>query len=138
MKENEWVSINDRLPRIGEEVSIVHKIINPESIGAFDIYKNYLMAYDDSTYQWHHNFLKGIVTYWRPIQEKRPDFSKLREGDLLRVFWDSNKSFGKFDEIDSFDFMIIDQSSCCKLHIKINDIKKITRINLEEQKFEEI
>jgi len=134
MKENEWVSINDRLPRIGEEVSIVHKIINPESIGAFDIYKNYLMAYDDSTYQWHHNFLKGIVTYWRPIQEKRPDFSKLNSGDLIQFELDNGeKVLGLLEKFKGSE-LILETS----YGYGLDSIKKITRINLEEQKFEEI
>lgn len=81
-----------------------------------------------------------------------PDFSKLNRGDLLIVEVEFN--YGKipethvapgfFNKIDRDEFpfnffmgsSFSDSASSCR--VKLEEIKKITRINIEDRTFEEI
>jgi hypothetical protein len=144
-KINEWINIRKELPKIDQlvEVKFYHPWLSDPFIekAKFSVSNEGFIGFLNSN-----ELLYDIdrISGWRPITEKLPDFSKLKEGDFLHVEWQNEKrilvsvSIGKFDEIDSCGFFIIKSSDCCRFHIKINDIKKITRINIEDKTFEEI
>lgn len=142
---SEWISVYDQLPKIDKRY-IVGNEKNADgdikTIGEDVFHCVTFHPFRPCVYCWMINHTG--VTHYKEIAEKRPDFSKLKNGDFIHVEWQYENrvlvrmSIGKFDEIDSCGFFIIKSSDCCRFHIKINDIKKITRINLEEKIFEEI
>jgi hypothetical protein len=80
-------------------------------------------------------------------QEKKPDFSKLKEGDFIVI--DLNYAnipyAGFFLKIENEMRILVFHKSChgkgcsmCHAGILLTGIKKITRINIDKQTFEEI
>ena len=149
MSDN-WISIEDNLPKIGHIIEI--KTEKPLSImnATFTIIN---WCSENSNYHVNHKHtdvfvFKGLigdyinnVTHWRPIQEKRPDFGKLKNGDLVIIEnVDGFKQAGFFVKIfysDQFQMSYkSDQSNY--FYVKFEKCKKITRINIEKQTFEEI
>lgn len=144
MSDEGWISVFDRLPKIGEEVEMVYCIKDPKKITPNDIYINHIWADDYSTYQWHLYKEKGkIATHWRPLKEKRPDFGKLREGDIIYFCVEEIIICGMITFINE---ELLEISPIIKGYhyggnvydYMLNKIKKITRINIEKQTFEEI
>jgi len=77
-----------------------------------------------------------IPTHCRQIQEKRPDFGKLNEFDLIVIDNDMVAYFKTLEDKNIYcSFVKIPN---IVFPTAINSIKKITRINLEKQTFEEI
>ncbi len=135
MKENEWVKIEDSLPKIGVNVQLKFTDMT-ESTGTLEYfkYKNGL-----SFGCWN----LSSITHWRYPTEKPLDFSKLKRGDLIIIenVDKSNDVCAYFKElIDSKIFVdpYRELDSDHSFHRYKQTTKKITRINLEEQKFEEI
>ena len=77
----------------------------------------------------------------REKKEKRPDFCKLREGDLLIIDYKSEKQhlgyFYKFHCREAFEVHSTNDYEW-SFNVETSEVKKITRINLETQTFEEI
>lgn len=142
MKENEWISTRDAMPGIGCVVKIMYQGDELTSEFYYSNSKNKLVFY----YNDHVHIDPENVSQWKKIPEKRPDFSKLKEGDLVILSTKKSDSFivGYIVEktIDYDSFAI---NPCNKVHysgscytFRNNAITKITRINLEKQTFEEI
>lgn len=139
--EDEWIDINDQLPKIGELIEVVVPILYRQSIekSIFTFNNNEYSFYFKSEYSekpWHN------IKKWRHIKEKRPDFGKLREGDFIAIETNNricNMAVGFFCGFDiDGDLMIGIQKSNHHEAIYRSEIKKITRINLETREFEEI
>ena len=135
MKENEWISIFDSLPNIGEEVeemSVTDCVKSSPRKVKLKVLSDYIVW--DTGY----GYSSG-TTHWRPIKEKRPDFSKLRDGDIIVLEYithkkDVNRIYPI--KVHSMNERVIFSETSG--NFLFTGIKKITRINLEEQKFEEI
>lgn len=129
MKENEWINVEDRLPGINTVVELKAKTLEKDG---FDF--QYSAALSE---------LKTIhhIKCWRHIQEKRPNFSKLRKDDFIQIERECKKwkMFGGF--VYGFDsngnLLIGTAKGSWSRSTSLEYIKKITRINLEEQTFEE-
>jgi len=124
MKENEWVNADDMLPGLNQVADL---------------------RYSDGVHVQgclKHFTINGLIK-WRYTTPKRPDFSKLKKGDLIFVStkckayeqvgfychpYDQTIRLTEFKDLDSMVYQ----------HIEVKDITKITRINLEEKTFEEI
>lgn len=140
MKENEWVSVLDELPKIGKDILIKSLTrwngeytaqLNKESFCGTEvlIFRNGPWAY--------------MPTHWKYPVEKRPDFSKLRKGDLviLELDYDRDSKVGYVmylghDALSTTRYKFME--GCSAIENAYFEIKKITRINLEEKTFEEI
>ena len=121
---SEWIRVEDRLPGIDTIVELK--------------FNEYGREYQYSSK------LSSLVTlshmtHWRPIPEKRPDFSRLRKGDIVVIEYSTHKK-----DVDGLypikihsmnDIVIYSETSGNYL---FEGIKKITRINLENETFEEI
>jgi hypothetical protein len=115
---DEWIKITDSMPPIDKEISL--------KIESF--------AHD--------------VVYWRYLTEKRPDFGKLNIGDKLIIEIMPNDSkgskvieyFGYFQGISEANMFEISINTYSFIGdcISVSRVKKITRINIEKQTFEEI
>lgn len=156
MSDN-WISIEDNLPKIGHIIEI--KTEKPLSImnATFTIIN---WCSENSNYHVNHKHtdvfvFKGLigdyinnVTHWRPIQEKRPDFGKLNIGDKLIIEIMPNDSkgskvieyFGYFQGISEANMFEISINTYSFIGdcISVSRVKKITRINIDKQTFEEI
>lgn len=137
IREDEWIKVIERLPNINEEVEVynVHNTIQKAKLMKAGF--NYCWV----PTVWY-------VEMWRHIQEKKPDFSKLNRGDLLLVHYpveDLDEGRAISGHLVAQDKDILWLSSCYSNYVtysghanrKIN-IKKIIRINIENQTFEEI
>src|SRR5688500_5705106 len=137
MKDNEWVSVQESLPGIGKKVKVKN------NLGV--IVKAYIRINIEGEYEFVNEdgfvFYAVSVKEWQYIPEKRPDFSKLRNADFIFLeFKSGRKSSAFFDCIAQEEYMIlrVSTSSIATMEESLKEIKKITRINLEEQTFEEI
>ena len=148
MKETEWVKFGDELPKLGKTIEVLKD--NGELIGNIQG----KICYNGSGIDFKSlDFIRESINIhrlsgWRYQSEKRPDFSKLQDGDLL-VIEEENIRVGYFrkieieEEDDNDKSLYIDLSQCKDVDdggafIPLYKIKKITRINLEEKTFEEI
>jgi hypothetical protein len=138
--EDGWIRVFDSMPPLNREVEVK---LQDKTIKRITMRNHAFMDYFISVPDPHVN---STILWWRHIKEKRkPDFGKLREGDLIIVEWKNEKNekgkfVGFFDSLgdDSIyinpdigeDFRSID---CA-----IDYIKKITRIDPVKQTFEEI
>lgn len=147
--EDEWISFYEEMPQINKEIELkFYRGHTPEKINAtLKVLAMWTHGYFGFVYH-DGNEEKELtlvpVESWRPIKEKRPDFGKLREGDLIIVEWKYEKNNG-INISAGFIYAInyyIEISTWKKGHDKnhiIKDcIKKITRIDLETREFEEI
>lgn len=132
---DEWISVEEILPPMNIKIQLKRRRFcfkNDISEGIF------IFNYEHSCYMFSDLFGNQIhVTHWRQIKEKRPDFSKLKYGDILAVeFIDDNRIIGSTFRGIREDIDIITLGGGAD-H-RISCIKKITRINLKEKTFEEI
>ena|ERR1700689_1325080 len=145
----DWIKFEDKMPPINKTVEVKEEgVFSTRTIKSRLLRENgnfcfYLINDKD-------NFEKAKIThpmYWRYIIEKRPDFSKLKKGDLINIVWESayelfeeSGYFIKIDELDSCIILMTGPDGYGeKFHSDyIYNIKKITRINLKEKTFEEI
>lgn len=143
-----WICVFDELPKLGKDVELVCDKVSIREIQKEDININHLWAEDSGAYLWHIKN-KGIACYWRYPKQKRPDFGKLREGDLIVVdgiysgfiesIEDQYIGLGSFSETKKAIFIVSKKGSYHpKELLFIDKIKKITRLNLETREFEEI
>jgi hypothetical protein len=135
MKENGWISVCESLPKTDSVVDIMVVGTSEEFTANF---KNEKLCGAD-VFLFRKNYRVYDVVRWRYPIEKRPDFSKLMDGDFIIIEYpirnDGNdgKYFVRFSS--SNENVIFTKSSGNYL---IEGIKKITRINIEKQIFEEI
>jgi hypothetical protein len=151
-KIKEWRNIRQELPKINQlvDVKFNHQWLHDTFIekAKFSVSNEGFIGFLNS---------KGLlydidrISGWRPIPEKRPDFSKLKEGDLIYIdlnyanieYIQNAHFFLRMDE-DEIRTLVFHKSchgkgcSLCHSGIGISGIKKITRINIEEKTFEEI
>lgn len=133
MLDDVWISVSDSLPGVGETVEL--KLLDGRvcmvrfsfSIGVISTMRD--------------------VTHWKRFMvfpERRPDFSRLNINDLVSItFMGGGNICGYIvkyksdDQISIHPFEKQEWSGSCYTNPK-KIIKKITRINLDEKKFEEI
>jgi hypothetical protein len=138
MKENEWISIKEQLPPPEKKC-----LVGSENYGVMsELGEDVLCSLYNYRSQTHY-FEWGVnrigITHWKKLKEKRPDFSKLKEGDLIVIIpKHHNKYFaGYIISLDDDSVQItIGNKDYQGFHESF--IKKITRINLEEKTFEDI
>ncbi len=147
---DEWISIQDRLPKLGERIDVETE--KPLSIMCATLKKFSFCQKHEPDHRYHGHDDSYVfydrkweiinhVTRWRPLQEKRPDFSKLNYGDLVAILYHEREDlyvcfFKKLTE--EFFIAACHESTGKTIDFPIRNIKKITRINLEKQTFEEI
>jgi hypothetical protein len=141
MNENDWISVDDSLPGINKEV--VFKFIDDQTCigkikrGSVNIVNKLFACNSDD------NLLAlGNITHWRQIPEKLPDFSRLNNGDLIIIYCKNNAD-SKVGIIVQFEDGCLETTRYLDsrgqiINNAISEIKKITRINLEDKTFEEI
>lgn len=138
---NEWIRCDERLPKVNEKIFVGNKQEGCEvtEYGQNFLSSHYFASLHRNGYIWLYP-MNGI-THWRPIPEKRPDFSKLNNGDLIVV---ENNICGYVisisKDLDTVTIGYIKSNDYMKhsFHCEYFENKKITRINIEEQTFEEI
>lgn len=141
MSGREWISVFNRMPGINMQVEILFKDGKERKAG-FD-WSSHLkqFVFSDSS---DLVYCSENITHWRPIPEKRPDFSKLKEGDFIileteddtiyrAIFLGNHKDWEYPVEI-----IYSDRIGYTRRTIKLEIIKKVTRINTETKTFEEI
>ena len=140
MSDN-WIKFEYEMPKLTQEVELIYKdgeIIKAKLLmSSCDGASCFLFDSEDKKDYIKPFYLKG----WRPLPEKRPDFGKLREGNLIAIsYYERNQIYvGFFNNYFDDDYIEISSHkngsgiTFCK-----KKINKITKINLEEQKFEEI
>jgi hypothetical protein len=132
-----WISVDDALPKIRKKVEtakLIDGVISQICENCLDIHTHCCSNYILFCYKWIIPYYNP--THWREIREKRPDFSKLNSKDLIII---NDICAGYFNLIGDEEITISMYAVEAITHtIPINNIKKITRINLEEQTFEEI
>ncbi len=141
MNENEWISVEDSLPGAQKIVELKFKNAHIyEGKISFDN-AGHIAFKDERGIEYYFENL----THWREIPEKRPDFSKLNEGDLINIEEVGGENIcAYFIKICSnshkefIDLTIRKKSDSTWTTICVEFIKKITRINIAEKTFEEI
>lgn len=140
---DEWISIEDSMPPINKNVEVLTTGNHKHEACLIYICDGFCLS--------KFEFKSGSssrainVTHWRPLPENKPDFGKLKEGDPLIVQF----SYGlttllTFIKIDNAEYPFLGYFYSPSAHEVISarspldEIKKITRINLEKQTFEEI
>lgn len=132
-----WISRYSALPGIGAKVEtdgLAGKFIASLSLNG---------EYIEWRRMSDHKIVTGIKC-WRNIQDKRPDFEKLKEGDLINIEYFHPKEgiliysgyFYKFCG-GMFVLSILHRKGHTESFYS-GQVKKITRINLETKEFEEI
>jgi hypothetical protein len=134
---NEWRTLEEEIPRLNQEAEI--ELNNGKILRSkFSIFNNYYAFITPLIYP-------VDIKCWRPIpQERKPDFGSLREGDMV-IFY----TFDDMEKIEYCSFIVDKKNDDCigfsfradmdpDVWIHYEDIKKITRINLETKEFEEI
>jgi len=152
MKENEWVSIKDAMPAMKRSIDVRFRFGVDDyecRSGIFD-YSSHISGFCFVDPKDKIIFNQGYITHWRYSVKKRPDFSKLKKGDAIIVDYcvhTESKMIGFFCGIhkesngDSLICVSTDLSNRSSGDVDkcfLEYVKKITRINLDTQKFEEI
>lgn len=147
MKENEWINPREVLPKIGQLVEVKFHASVGDSVenSKFDINDNGYIGFLNPRkimYDFHQ------IMGWRHIPEKRPDFSRLIYLDKIVVKYEvdgeTSETIGFFSRVYGsqcqFLEVLSDKVMDCAVidECPLSRITKITRINLEEKKFEEI
>jgi hypothetical protein len=145
MKESEWIDPREKLPKIDQFVevsfSVRGKLFEVQRV-KFSINQNGFIGFIGEM-----GLMCNIdsILGWRPISEKRPDFSRLRNGDLLMIYSknEAHKSGFLFDirKDGRHEELLMTHYQECRSYgwfKNTDEIKKITRINLEHKTFEEI
>jgi hypothetical protein len=147
MNNDEWIKFEDAMPRLNQEIEIQfddNRILKVHLVKEAD-HKGWIINFV------LFNDLKGEanlerVVGWRPLQEKKPDFSKLKEKDMLRL----TLRFGKEEEIFIGFLVCMDENILTMSPIFTapyphnsfsyhkSTVKSIIRINPETKEFEEI
>lgn len=140
MENEDWISIEDSLPGINKPVNIksVDKNGN-EYIGTAEFIKHKEVI----TYR-----ADSIFTHWRPLPKRDPDFSKLNKGDLICITYYPRQKFkiiGFFESVDydSKAILLYSNNGAAQhaggiYYVDLVDALQIMRINIGENKFEEI
>jgi hypothetical protein len=83
---NEWIQFDDQMPKLNQEIEIKFNDEQIEkAIFKANRFKEYfVIEYDSETGIKYANLNR--CNYWRPIKEKRPDFKKIKYGDLKMYF----------------------------------------------------
>lgn len=140
-----WISVYDALPGFGEEAEVLFRNKGIEKAkfrrthGGIEIHGRGTI------------FDENEMTHWRYPKERKPDFGKLVEGDLIIIEWsmrepifrttDKGKACGFFNYFIDEELILrtdYNREKCEKDEIRKDLITKITRINLDEKTFEEI
>ena|ERR1700720_2753441 len=143
--DNSWISIHERLPEILKKAMV--KTERP-----YSILSGYLKVKTDNCCSERVYFefedingnIMNKITHWRYIEERKPDFSKLNEGDFIHIEYYKFKDiifkeFGYLYKIVPDNALYITSlEGSLGLQIILENIKKITRIDIEKQTFEEI
>lgn len=154
MTDEKWVSVKDEMPGIGKKVQVTFssgryeelnfKIDDVGGLGFFDQNGTIYFSYK--------------ISHWRYPIDKRPDFSKCNDGDFVYIITNENKSYYGiiYKASQLFEHSVDNAHTVSEVlllgteHIKNEahlyaqnrlfreNIKKITRINLEKNTFEEI
>lgn len=138
MSDKGWISVKNKLPEINKTVEVIE-----EDAFSCRIVKARLMNNEIGNFSFY-NFHEKInhPLKWRPNPEKRPDFSKIKQGDLILVDPKNTPVLvvGYLNNIyDKFLYLNMTSILSSKNYeILKEEIKKITRINLESKTFEEI
>ncbi len=144
---DEWISIEKNMPPINKKVEVL----------TYGDYKHEacLIYISDGFCLSKFEFKVGSasratnITHWRHIQEKRPNFSKLREGDLIEILIKDKYISAREPEVFLYHFSEINIDNIILFPVSYSHykeyfnfpvcrIKKITRISIEKQTFEEI
>lgn len=105
MKENEWISCDERLPKVNEKILVGNK---QEGCHVTDIGENVFSSYYDCNL-YRHGYIWLVpmngITHWRRIPEKQPDFSKINNEitDTDRMDFLENESETRKWLINQFD-----------------------------------
>lgn len=144
MSDDGWIDFEDKMPNLNEEIEIrYYNDIKHD----YEICKSNLRYRISSNSFYFDNCGVKKIEDWRPFRKKRPDFGKLKEGYLIVYEWENKpknsigKTAGFFDKIyggaiQTYSDILSDEGSLDIVNMDL--ITKITRINLEEKKFEEI
>lgn len=133
--DESWIKFADQMPKLKQEIEV--KFEDESTYKAKLEYDSYPDRFFIQSEQGIANVKR--CKYWRPIKEKRPDFSKLKKDDILLLKYRGCENTP--DDIYPVRFSSMNDKGIFTYnsgnHVK-DLIKKITRINLEEQTFEEI
>jgi predicted mannosyl-3-phosphoglycerate phosphatase (HAD superfamily) len=137
MNENEWISVDKALPEIGKDVLIITSSSKEYCEATLKQEK----FFGTNVFLFRNGGFVYAPTHWRPIPEKRPDFSRLKIGDAILINLPDTK-ICFLHEIDEENILtcsyLEDYKSYSTFWHPKKRIKKITRINIQEQTFEEI
>jgi hypothetical protein len=131
-----WISVNDSLPQFSKTIEILFK-------DKYTAEASLAMVKDNISFLGKYGsvylpFNTPNITHWRPLKERKPDFSKLNKGDIIIVEYnigEKNAGIFEYEKMSTFGRIIYFKNGSQAIDCKI---KKITRINLETKEFEEI
>ena len=144
---NEWIKFEDRMPVLDKDIEV--KFYHGTIIKTKLIHDgNFIFRLEESKEEGNEgypycqkrgNFDTAIE--WRNIEENKPDFNKLKEGDIIYIEYEDieprgNKNItSKFSKIyDGWMHLL----GSCTYSIKISAIKKIILVNIEKKEFKDI
>lgn len=146
MTDKSWISVHNSMPALNRLVEI-KDMDDGQKFAEFKVSRFKLSREDFNILYFlvDEDTLTDFsrVTHWRYPVEKKPDFGKLNNGDIVILKLTNDKYSTKIGYVYS-----ISEMGICITNYKnigngnithfFENIKKITRINLEKQTFEEI
>lgn len=143
MQTEAWIKLKDKMPNLHQEIEVksyggitekTALVIGPYGDGDTLFFKSRECEY---------TLTVSEIEYWRPILERKPDFSKLKENDLILFTYSGLKeeeTVGFLHSMKESIKIAREKSSDCPTLVTYDPsaIKKIIRINPETKKFEEI
>lgn len=136
LDEEGWIWPLKQLPEEGKKVEIKIMLNTDDVIKHNDKYhafykKGYFYR------EWEFNSMFDDVIAWRPLkeektEERKPDFSKLREGDLIIADYNDKKIVGFYRPFSEKNILIGFFKGGGGGMTEKENIKKIIRINIDE------
>lgn len=153
MSDKNWIKFEDEMPPLGKKIQVKtlgNLLIKAKFLQSLSSPDMFVLTPQEGKILGFNFNLDSNPSHWRPIPDKKPDFQKLTPLDLLEVeykyeeYEKYHKVCGYFTKINySQNYMRLDRAgsdSYCSRYVRLylDSIKKITRINIENQTFEEI
>lgn len=142
---SDWIKLKDKMPNLNQEIEVKsYDGITEKTILTIAPYGDGdTLFFKSSSFEYELTITVSEIEYWRPILEKKPDFSKLKENDLILFTYSGLKeeeNVGFFHSMREDIKIAREKSSDCPTLISYDPsaIKKIIRINPETGKVEEI
>ncbi len=140
-----WINLTDAMPAVGQGVEVKMGAVSFKVSLKISPILGLCFCDDNNIYR------IPEIEGWRPIKERKPDFGKLKKGDLIYLKTKEDEYSGFFLKISICNYSDVGEVKYINVKpaaiytclgseqpIELSFIKKITRINIEDKTFEEI